>query len=383
MMKRMVLLTTALAMAGLPTLADTSDKRIALSNNYAGNSWRQAMLTSWETVTGPAVADGTVAAADAFTTAENSATEQAAQIQNMILQGYDAIVLNAASPTALNGAVKEACDAGIVVVSFDGIVTEPCAWRIAVDFHEMGRVQVEYLAGRLPEGGNLLEIRGLAGVFVDDEISAGIHAGVAEHPQFQIVGSVHGDWAQDVAQRAVAGILPSLPEIVGVVTQGGDGYGAAQAIAAAGRDMPTIVMGNRQDELVWWKEQKDASGYETMSVSIAPGVSTLAFWVAQQILDGRDVPQDLVVPFLSISQDSLEEDLANTPEGGVANVEYTLEDAIEVIDSANCRIFRPPCARLAGRGGRMVWMQRCPRTRPSSPSPTRTFASARSARWMA
>ncbi|MGO8070698.1 hypothetical protein AB9E28_35110, partial [Rhizobium leguminosarum] len=40
-------------------------------------------------------------AADPFTTAENQATEQAAKIQNMILQGYDAIVLNAASPTAL------------------------------------------------------------------------------------------------------------------------------------------------------------------------------------------------------------------------------------------------------------------------------------------
>ena len=264
------------------------------------------VLTSWETITGPAVESGVVAAADAFTTAENQATEQAAQIQNMILEGYNAIVVNAASPTALNGAVKEACDAGIIVVSFDGIVTEPCAWRIAVDFKEMGRGQVEYLAGKLPEGGNLLEIRGLAGVFVDDEISAGIHAGVEQFPQFKIVGSVHGDWAQDVAQKAVAGILP-LPDLVGVVTQGGDGYGAAQAIAAAGRDMPTIVMGNRQDELKWWKEQKDASGYETMSVSIAPGVSTLAFWVAQQILDGQDVPKDLVVPFLSISQDTLEE----------------------------------------------------------------------------
>jgi ribose transport system substrate-binding protein len=337
-MMRTILVTTALALsaaAGTAAFADTSGKRIALSNNYAGNSWRQAMLTSWETVTGPAVSEGIVAAADAFTTAENSATEQAAQIQNMILQGYDAIVLNAASPTALNGAVKEACDAGIVVVSFDGIVTEPCAWRIAVDFKEMGRVQVEYLAGRLPEGGNLLEIRGLAGVFVDDEISAGIHAGVEQFPQFEIVGSVHGDWAQDVAQRAVAGILPSLPEIVGVVTQGGDGYGAAQAIAAAGRDTPIIVMGNRQDELVWWKEQKDAGGYETMSVSIAPGVSTLAFWVAQQILDGREVPQDLIVPFLTITQDSLETDLANTPEGGVANVEYSLEDAIGVIEGAS------------------------------------------------
>ncbi|THV17059.1 ABC transporter substrate-binding protein [Rhizobium rhizophilum] len=333
---RYLLASAALCLiaTSMPAMADTSAKKIALSNNYAGNSWRQAMLTSWEKVTGEAVKAGQVAAADAFTTAENQATEQAAQIQNMILQGYDAIVINAASPTALNGAVKEACDAGITVVSFDGIVTEPCAWRIAVDFKEMGRSQVEYLSGKLPQGGNLLEIRGLAGVFVDDEISAGIHAGVEQFPQFKIVGSVHGDWAQDVAQKAVAGILPSLPELVGVVTQGGDGYGAAQAIAAANRPMPVIVMGNREDELKWWKEQKDENQYETMSVSIAPGVSTLAFWVAQQILDGKEVKKDLVVPFLRIDQDNLEANLANTQAGGVANVEYSLEDAQKVIASA-------------------------------------------------
>lgn len=322
------------ALAGGAALADTSDKRIALSNNYAGNSWRQAMLRSWSKVTGEAVKDGVVAAADAFTTAENQVTEQAAQIQNLVLQGYDAIVLNAASPEALNGAVKEACDAGIVVVSFDGIVTEPCAWRIAVDFHQMGKDEVLYLAEKMPEGGDLLEIRGLAGVFVDDEISGGIHEGVAENPQFSVVGSVHGDWDQAVAQRAVAGILPSLPEIAAVVTQGGDGYGAAQAFAAAGRPMPLIIMGNRHDELTWWKEQKDANGYETMSVSIAPGVSTLAFWVAQQILDGADVPKDLVVPFLRIDQDNLEENLANTEAGGVANTEYSLEDTLKVIEEA-------------------------------------------------
>jgi ribose transport system substrate-binding protein len=327
-------LVAALTFGAGHALADTSGKKIALSNNYAGNSWRQAMLRSWEKVAGQAAKDGVVAAADAFTTAENQVTEQAAQIQNLILQGYDAIVLNAASPEGLNGAVKEACDAGVTVVSFDGVVTEPCAWRIAVDFKQMGKDEVLYLADKLPDGGNLLEIRGLAGVFVDDEISAGIHEGVAETGKFKIVGSVHGDWAQDVAQKAVAGILPSLPPIVGVVTQGGDGYGAAQAIKASGRDMPVIVMGNREDELLWWKEQKDANGYETMSVSIAPGVSTLAFWVAQQILDGKDVPKDLTVPFLRIDQDNLEENLANTEKGGVANVEYSQEDALKVISSA-------------------------------------------------
>ena len=60
---------------------------------------------------------------------------------------------------------------------------------------------------------------------------------------------------------------------------------------------------------------RHANGYETMSVSIAPGVSTLAFWVAQQILDGADVPKDLTVPFLQINQDTLDESLAATEPG--------------------------------------------------------------------
>ena len=333
MLKKALVFSVAVAamLAAGTAFADTKDKKIALSNNYAGNSWRQSMLKSWDKVTKQAVADGIVAAADPFTTSENQVTEQAAQIQNLILQGYNAIVINAASPDALNGVVKQACDAGITVVSFDGIVTEPCAWRIAVDFKAMGASEVEYLAKKMPEGGNLLEIRGLAGVFVDDEISKGITETVAANPQFKIVGSVHGDWAQEVAQKAVAGILPSLPEVKAVVTQGGDGYGAAQAFKAAGRPTPLIIMGNRQDELQWWKEQKDANGYETMSVSIAPGVSTLAFWVAQMILDGKEVPKDLTVPFLRIDQDNLEANLASTEKGGVANVEYSAEDAAKVV----------------------------------------------------
>ena len=335
MTRKGMLMTAATLLAlGGTAMADTAEKKIALSNNYAGNSWRQAMLESWKRVTDKAVADGVVASADAFTTAENQATEQAAQIQNMILQGYDAIVVNAASPTALNGAIKEACDAGITVVSFDGVVTEPCAWRVKVDFVKMGRDEVEYLATRLPDGGNLLEIRGLAGVSVDDEIHQGIEEGLKAHPNFKVVGSVNGDWAQDVAQKAVAGILPSLPEIAAVVTQGGDGYGAAQAFAAAGRPTPIVIMGNRQDELKWWAEQRDASEYETVSTSIAPGVSTMAFWVAQQILDGQDVPKDLIVPFLSVTQETLDQALKDTPEGGVTNVDYSQDDAKKAISES-------------------------------------------------
>ncbi len=132
--------------------------------------------------------------------------------------------------------------------------------------------------------------------------------------------------------------MPSLPDIVGIVDQGGDGYGAAQAFAAAGSPRPTIIMGNRQDELQWWKEQKEKDGYKTWSASIAPGVSTLAFWVAQQILDGRkDIPHDLLVPYLAFTQDDFEAALPKIPKGGVASHEYTQEDAIKAAIEANMK----------------------------------------------
>ena len=301
--------------------ADTSGKKVALSNNYAGNSWRQAMLSSFEQAGKQATAAKQLAAARSFTTAENQATEQAAQIQNLVLQGYDAIVVDAVSPTALNGAIKQACDAGIVVVSFDSTVTEPCAYKIGVDFRQMGRMQVDYMAERGLKG-NLLEVRGLAGSSVDAEIHEGIEAGVKAHPEFKVVASVNGNWTQTVAQQAVAGVLPTLPEIAGVVTQGGDGYGTAQAFAAAGRKAPPIFMGNRYDELTWWKQQKEKDGYATESASISPGSSTFALWVAQQVLEGANVPKQMTLPIVAVTQDTLDKALSQTAPGSVTMIEY-------------------------------------------------------------
>ena len=310
---------------------NTATKKIALSNNYAGNAWRQTMLKDWQTVTAQAVAEKRIAAAPTFTTAENQVTEQAQQIQNLILQGYNAIVVDAASPTALNGVIKQACAAGIVVVSYDGIVTEPCAYRVSFDFHKWGEQQADYLASRLNGTGNILEVRGLAGVSVDDAIHQGVVDGIKKHPGMKIVASVNGNWTQTVAQKAVAGVLPTLPKIDGVATQGDDGFGTAQAFKAAGRPTPIIVLGNRYDELKWWKEQA-ASGYKTTSVSNPPGAVTAAFWVAQQALAGKKMPKDIQVPLLEVKQEDLDAALGKVQPGGVNDILYTVDETVKIVD---------------------------------------------------
>ncbi len=342
-MKRILLsLLIAALIAGAASSGEQKKWRIALSNDYAGNSWRQTMITDWNKAAADAKAKGIIAEAPVFTTNESSAAEQAAQIQNLILEGYDAIVLNAASPTALNAAVQDALDAGIVVVSFDNAITLPAAWRLITDFEYMGRTQVDYVSKRFPNGGNLLEIRGLAGTYVNDAIHKGIVEELAKHPNLKIVNEVYGNWTSSVAQKEVAGILPSLPEVVAVVTQGGDGYGAVKAFEAAGRKVPLVLMGNRYDELEIWKEMNKKSGYDTISLSIAPGASTIAFWQAIEILNGREVPKEIRLLPLVISPDKLDKYLAETPKGGVGTIVYTQPWVQQMIENVKSGKMPPP-----------------------------------------
>jgi ribose transport system substrate-binding protein len=169
-------------------------------------------------------------------------------------------------------------------------------------------------------------------VSVDDEIHQGIVDELKKYPGLKVVGSVHGDWTQTVAQKQVAGVLPTLPKIDGVVTQGGDGFGTAKAFAEAGRPVPIIILGNRQEELAWWAEQRK-SGYQTLSVTIPPGASTFAFWVTQQLLAGKKLPHDIRMPLLEVKGDELDAVLAKTPPGALANKEYTRDEVLKIVDS--------------------------------------------------
>jgi len=317
-----VLVLGLVMVVGLFAQAQPGQWRIAFSNNYAANSWRQQMLRDWDSGVASAKAAGVIAEAQAFTTNENSAAEQAAQIQNLILEGYDAIVLNAASPTALNGAVNLATAAGIPVICFDGVVTSKNAYVINIDFVWAGRSQVEYIANNLTKSGNILEIRGLPGTSVNDDIHRGIVEGLKKYPGLKVVGEVYGNWDEATAQKAVAGILPSLPKIDAVVDQGGDGYGAIMAFQAAGRPIPMVMMGNRYDELAIWKELKDKNGYKTFSACSQPASVQIAMWVAIEVLNGKKVPKLMNINPLVVPQNKLETFLANTEKGGVATLNY-------------------------------------------------------------
>lgn len=290
------------------------------------------MVKTWKKATNKAESKNLISKAKVVN-AHQSASKQASQISNLILQGYNAIAIDAASPTALNGVIQKACKAGVTVVTFDSLAKAPCAYKIDFNYVHDGKMEANYVAKRLNDKGNVLEVRGMPGTSVDHNIHKGIVKGLSKYPNIKIVGSVYGKWTQTVAQKQVSGILPTLPKIGAVVTQGGDGYGTYQAFRNAGRSIPIIIMGNREVELNTWHRLHQKNGYKTFSVSSIPGVGSIAFWEAQQILAGKNVPKKVTVPLLVIHQKHLNLWRKATPKGGVATPVFNQSWVVKLIDA--------------------------------------------------
>lgn len=291
---------------------------IALSNSYAGNSWRAEMVSDFKTEAQLAVKRGLIKGFGVVN-ANNTAAQQISQIQDMILKGYKAITIDAASPTALNGVIAKACAAGIKVVTFDSLATAPCAYKVVTRYVPYGTTQMKYVAQRLHGKGNILYIKGIAGTSVNASVTKGVKEIAAKYPDLHVVGNVHGNWTESISQSAVASILPTLPKISAVISQGGETYGAAEAFLADHKKLPLLLFGNRGVALHFWLDTLGPS-YKTISESSMPGISGAALWVAVRLLEGKSVPKVTYVPLLRITNKTLKTWVKATPVSGVATV---------------------------------------------------------------
>jgi ribose transport system substrate-binding protein len=86
---------------------------IALSNSYYGNSWRKQMVDCFTKSATQAKEQGKISD---FIIVNGDGTQntQISQLNSLILSDVDAICINAASPTALNGVIEKAIRKGIM-----------------------------------------------------------------------------------------------------------------------------------------------------------------------------------------------------------------------------------------------------------------------------
>jgi ribose transport system substrate-binding protein len=269
--------------------------KIALSNSFYGNTWRKQMVDVMQKTANEAKAKGLISD---FTVdnGDGTANTQLAQLNSLILSHPDAILINAASGTALNGAIAQGVQQGIKVVVFDSLTTSTDAYQISYDESSWGEIAANYVVKRLgPKGGNVLVTRGVVGSLPEEQIYSAAMRVLKEHPEIHILGEVDTEADNAKGQSAVANLLPSMPKIDAVLTEAS--YGVVQAFLAAGRPVPLVLGNNRAEFIRWWIEEKAKNGYETISLGSEPSIGAIAFWLSIDILRGDKVPEMKAHPY--------------------------------------------------------------------------------------
>lgn len=204
---------------------------------------------------------------------------------------------------------QEAADAGIpCIIINDGPVESEAELCYQINFDTIDQMSTltEYVCEAIGGKGKIIELRGTAGAEFDNIAHEGVLKALENYPDIEIVAEVYTDWTGSKAQSELASVLPTLDDVAGVVTQGGDSYAAVQAFEAAGMELPVIGGDNRGYFLKWWANEAP-DGYDTISVSSNPWDGATGVYVACDILSGEyEVPNETVHPFAVVTKDEAE-----------------------------------------------------------------------------
>src|SRR5436190_7780921 len=267
--------------------------RIALANGYIANTWRIQMIQTAKAYAAQPEVAAKLKEFKVVSTGEDVAAQISA-INNFIDSGYDAIVVNAQNPKAFAPVIKRAKDAGVVLVAFDNILDTQDAINVNVDQKGLGVLWANWLIKHLPNGGKVLEVRGVAGTSVDTDRHNGIHETLdASGKKFEVV-EVVGKWDDPTAQKATADALAVNGKFDGFTAQGGD-TGVVQAMIDAKH--PWVPFGGETENgFRKFCAVHAAEGLQCSSAGTGPAQVAVAIKTAIDALEGNVVAQSIKLP---------------------------------------------------------------------------------------
>lgn len=286
-MKRLMTSTAlaAMVMAMAPAaMADTFS--IGVSNTVQGNGWREQMICAMRT---QARDSGKV---DRLVVAHRNtdAAGQLEDLRNLIEAGVDAIVLNPSSPDALNSAIEDALEAGIVVVAVDQGVSADGVYILSNNQEEYAYLGARWLFEHIGGEGTVVYMRGAAGTSADNDRHNGFTRALEAFPGVSVAHEVHTGWQQDRGKQQMLDFLATGIPFDGVWTSGIDNV-IVDAFVESGAPLVPIV---GADNAGFVSQLLSVEGLEGAAVTNPGSVGGAGITLALQVLQG-DAPEDMTV----------------------------------------------------------------------------------------
>ncbi len=271
--------------------------RIALANGFIGNTWRIQMIKTAKAYADQPEVKAKLKEFKVVSTGDDIAAQISA-INNFIDSGYDAVLVDAQNPTAFKAVVRRAQQAGVVLVAFDNTIDTEDAINVNVDQEGLGKYWGDWLVKTLPNGGTVLEVRGVTGTSVDTDRHKGIQDTLkASGKPFETV-EVVGRWDDGTAQKVAADALAVHKHFDGMTAQGGStGMVRAFMDANAGFVPAAAETENGFRKLCLTHA---GEGLKCASGGTGPAQVAVAMKTALDALGGEVVPQAIKLPLAHV-----------------------------------------------------------------------------------
>ncbi|WP_127110141.1 ABC transporter substrate-binding protein [Pararhodobacter zhoushanensis] len=240
-----------------------------------------------------------------------TASDPARQVNDiedmMATRGIDALVVLPFESEPLTGPVMAVSDAGVWVTVVDrGLAVEGIEdLYVAGNNPDFGRVSGEYMVSAMPEGGQIVVLRGIP-TTIDNERVEGFQAAI-EGSGIEIIGMEHGNWNRDTSFTVMQDFLSRHPQIDAVWASDDDmAVGVLAAIEAAGRsDIQFVLGGAGMKEMI----QRVMEG-DTMipaDVTYPPSmIATAIELTAVGLVSSAPVSGEFIIGSVLVTQDNAE-----------------------------------------------------------------------------
>ncbi len=283
---------------GTPAVATENKITIGMSQCNLGEPWRVQMN-----------ADILKAAAThpevevIFRDAQDDTLRQRAHIEEFVNQGVDVLICSP-KEVALTAPLKKAFDAGIPVIILDRAVQgEGYTQFIGADNTLIGEAAGRWAVQKLGGSGKVVELKGLMTSVPGQDRNAGFRKGI-EGSNLDVIFEADMEWLGPKARSEMESALARF-DTIDLVYGHNDpaAQGAYLAAKAAGREQSIIFVGI--DGLPHEGQVMVRDGVLDVCFEYPTG-GAQAIDSALEVLSGKDVPKNIVLPSRYFTADNME-----------------------------------------------------------------------------
>lgn len=223
--------------------------------------------------------------------AQDNASKQASDIEDLIQQEVDLIMINPVDSEAVAAAVESANSANIPVITVDrSAAGGEVVSHIASDNTAGGEMAAEHLTSIVGEGAAVAELEGVPGSSAARERGEGFNKIAAD--SLDVVAKQTANFNRSEGLSVMENILQANPDIKGVFAHNDEmALGALEAIEASGKDI-AVVGFDATDDAVKAVEDGRLDGTIAQKPEM---IGEMAVEAAVQSLEGEEVEASIPV----------------------------------------------------------------------------------------